>query len=40
MSNRFWKLMDGFFLLLIEATGEEDILPDKIKRDFARQRNS
>jgi hypothetical protein len=24
MSNKFWKMMDRFFLVLIEITGEKD----------------
>jgi hypothetical protein len=27
MSTQFWKMMDRFFLVLIEITGEKDELP-------------
>jgi hypothetical protein len=32
MHKKFWNMMDRFFLLLIEVTGEKEMSPNKISQ--------
>lgn len=34
MSNKFWKMMDQLFLILIEVTGEKQIQQEKNSTKF------
>ena len=34
MSIKFWKIMDQFFLIVIEVTGEKEILQENIPQSF------